>query len=401
MGSEMDPVVWCQDPVCQDTVGVQQDPVDPVCQDPVVRDQDPVGQDPVVWCQDPVDPVCQDPVVWCQDPVVRCQDPVGQDPVDPVVWCQDPVCQDPVVWCQDPVGQDPVVWCQNPVCQDPVVWCQDPVDPVSQDPVVRCQDPVGVQQDPVVRYQDPVVPGPCGVVPGPYRREPTPPLTLNPTLALSPPPLTTPLQGKRQHHSKPPTLPSSQEQTFTNLPWHLGVTTTPFPPPSTHKLPLPPLLPDPFAPCSLPLSGGWWLPMSDHMLLEEYAAVKAEVTSRLAAVPFVAITVDGWSQKQYLVWCVAGSQETFMLDCVHTEADSVIAVYIAIGGIGGIGGAWAVTFSARVFGGSQAANHPLPVCRPLPLLRAAAPRMNPSAYCLVLAEAAARAAGAGTPPSLT
>ncbi|KAJ9511322.1 hypothetical protein QJQ45_029749, partial [Haematococcus lacustris] len=80
------------------------------------------------------------------------------------------------------------------------------------------------------------------------------------------------------------------------------------------------------------------LQMSDHMLLEEYAVVKAGVTSRLAAVPFVAITVDGWSQKQCLAWCVAGSQETFMLDCVHTEADSVIAVYIAIGGIGGIGG---------------------------------------------------------------
>ncbi|KAJ9525331.1 hypothetical protein QJQ45_003299 [Haematococcus lacustris] len=32
------------------------------------------------------------------------------------------------------------------------------------------------------------------------------------------------------------------------------------------------------------------------MLLEEYAAVKAEVASRLAALPFVAITVDGWSQ---------------------------------------------------------------------------------------------------------
>ncbi|KAL6750638.1 hypothetical protein V8C86DRAFT_788861 [Haematococcus lacustris] len=66
--------------------------------------------------------------------------------------------------------------------------------------------------------------------------------------------------------------------------------------------------------------------LSGHMLLEEYAAVKAEVASRLAAVPFVAITVDGWSQKQgaehCLAWCVAGSQETFMLDCVHTEADS-------------------------------------------------------------------------------
>ncbi|KAJ9507389.1 hypothetical protein QJQ45_006380 [Haematococcus lacustris] len=73
--------------------------------------------------------------------------------------------------------------------------------------------------------------------------------------------------------------------------------------------------------------------MSGHMLLEEYAAVKAEVASRLAALPFVAITVDGWSQKQgaehCLAWCVAGSQETFMLDCVHTEADSVTAVYIA------------------------------------------------------------------------
>ncbi|KAJ9516130.1 hypothetical protein QJQ45_024556, partial [Haematococcus lacustris] len=32
------------------------------------------------------------------------------------------------------------------------------------------------------------------------------------------------------------------------------------------------------------------------MLLEEYAAVKAEVASKLAALPFVAITVDGWSQ---------------------------------------------------------------------------------------------------------
>ncbi|KAL6751631.1 hypothetical protein V8C86DRAFT_670877 [Haematococcus lacustris] len=65
--------------------------------------------------------------------------------------------------------------------------------------------------------------------------------------------------------------------------------------------------------------------LSGHMLLEEYAAVKAEVASRLAAVPFVAITVDGWSQKQgaehCLAWGVAGSQETFMLDCVHTEAD--------------------------------------------------------------------------------
>ncbi|KAJ9522269.1 hypothetical protein QJQ45_008096 [Haematococcus lacustris] len=75
------------------------------------------------------------------------------------------------------------------------------------------------------------------------------------------------------------------------------------------------------------------LQMSGHMLLEEYAAVKAEVASRLAALPFVAITVDGWSQKQgaehCLAWCVAGSQETFMLDCVHTEADSVTAVYIA------------------------------------------------------------------------
>ncbi|KAL6749353.1 hypothetical protein V8C86DRAFT_2850316, partial [Haematococcus lacustris] len=75
------------------------------------------------------------------------------------------------------------------------------------------------------------------------------------------------------------------------------------------------------------------LQLSGHMLLEEYAAVKAEVASRLAAVPFVAITVDGWSQKQgaehCLAWCVAGSQETFMLDCVHTEADSVTAVYIA------------------------------------------------------------------------
>ncbi|KAJ9507067.1 hypothetical protein QJQ45_004649 [Haematococcus lacustris] len=73
--------------------------------------------------------------------------------------------------------------------------------------------------------------------------------------------------------------------------------------------------------------------MSGHMLLEEYAAVKAEVASRLAALPFVAITVDGWPQKQgaehCLAWCVAGSQETFMLDCVHTEADSVTAVYIA------------------------------------------------------------------------
>ncbi|KAJ9527251.1 hypothetical protein QJQ45_025532 [Haematococcus lacustris] len=63
------------------------------------------------------------------------------------------------------------------------------------------------------------------------------------------------------------------------------------------------------------------LQMSGHMLLEEYAAVKPEVTSRLAAVPFVAITVDGWSQKQgaehCLTWCVVGSQETFMLDCVH------------------------------------------------------------------------------------
>ncbi|GFH15118.1 hypothetical protein HaLaN_11286, partial [Haematococcus lacustris] len=36
--------------------------------------------------------------------------------------------------------------------------------------------------------------------------------------------------------------------------------------------------------------------LSGHMLLEEYAAVKAEVASRLAALPFVAITVDGWSQ---------------------------------------------------------------------------------------------------------
>ncbi|KAJ9515137.1 hypothetical protein QJQ45_028938 [Haematococcus lacustris] len=75
------------------------------------------------------------------------------------------------------------------------------------------------------------------------------------------------------------------------------------------------------------------LQMSGHMLLEEYAAVKADVASRLAALPFVAITVDGWSQKQgaehCLAWCVAGSQETFMLDCVHTEADSVTAVYIA------------------------------------------------------------------------
>ncbi|KAJ9520196.1 hypothetical protein QJQ45_030121 [Haematococcus lacustris] len=182
----MDPVVWCQDPVGQDPVGVQQDPVDPVvwCQNPVGQDPvgvqlDPVGQDPAVWCQDPVgvqqDPVCQDPVVWCQDPVgqdpvVWSQDPVGQDPVgvqldpvgqDPAVWCQDPVgvqqdpvCQDPVVWCQDPVGQDPVVW-----SQDPVEWCQDPVgvqqDPVGQDPVVWCQDPVG--QNPVVRCQNPVV----------------------------------------------------------------------------------------------------------------------------------------------------------------------------------------------------------------------------------------------------
>ncbi|KAJ9507739.1 hypothetical protein QJQ45_019352, partial [Haematococcus lacustris] len=83
--------VWCQDPVCQNPLGVQ---------------QDPVGQDPVVWCQDPVvpgpcgeDPMGQDPVVWCQDPVVWCQDPVGvrQDPVgpDPVVWCQDPVVPGP------------------------------------------------------------------------------------------------------------------------------------------------------------------------------------------------------------------------------------------------------------------------------------------------------------------
>ncbi|KAJ9517356.1 hypothetical protein QJQ45_016730, partial [Haematococcus lacustris] len=71
----------------------------------------------------------------------------------------------------------------------------------------------------------------------------------------------------------------------------------------------------------------------ERSLLKEYAAVKAEVASRLAALPFVAITVDGWSQKQgaehCLAWCVAGSQETFMLDCVHTEADSVTAVYIA------------------------------------------------------------------------
>ncbi|GFH06423.1 hypothetical protein HaLaN_01050 [Haematococcus lacustris] len=55
-----------------------------------------------------------------------------------------------------------------------------------------------------------------------------------------------------------------------------------------------------------PAQFAWWSrqrskPMSDHMLLEEYAAVKAEVTCRLAAVPFVAIIVDGWSQKQDLV----------------------------------------------------------------------------------------------------
>ncbi|GFH22517.1 hypothetical protein HaLaN_19991 [Haematococcus lacustris] len=37
------------------------------------------------------------------------------------------------------------------------------------------------------------------------------------------------------------------------------------------------------------------LNMTGHMLLEEYAAVKPEVTSRLAAVPFVAITVDDTS----------------------------------------------------------------------------------------------------------
>ncbi|GFH33343.1 zinc finger BED domain-containing 1-like, partial [Haematococcus lacustris] len=45
--------------------------------------------------------------------------------------------------------------------------------------------------------------------------------------------------------------------------------------------------------------------MSGHMLLEEYAAVKAEVASRLAALPFVAITVDGWSQKQGAEHCLA------------------------------------------------------------------------------------------------
>ncbi|KAL6744919.1 hypothetical protein V8C86DRAFT_2446938 [Haematococcus lacustris] len=183
--------MWCQDPVCQNPVGVK---------------QDPVGQDPVVWCQDPVVPgpcrraagpcrqTSQDPDPVRQNPVSVQQDPVGQDPVDPV-------SQDPVVWCQDPVGQNPVVWCQNPVvwCQDPVMpgpcgevpepcsvvpgscgvvpepcgvvpgpcgartlwtlWCQDPVvrgqDPVGQDPVVKCQDPVG--QDLVVWCQDPVV----------------------------------------------------------------------------------------------------------------------------------------------------------------------------------------------------------------------------------------------------
>ncbi|KAJ9515831.1 hypothetical protein QJQ45_008717 [Haematococcus lacustris] len=41
------------------------------------------------------------------------------------------------------------------------------------------------------------------------------------------------------------------------------------------------------------------------------------------------LAIELYYGEHCLAWCVAGSQETFMLDCVHTEADSVTAVYIA------------------------------------------------------------------------